>query len=304
MNIDIQLANKIENTISTINDVLFKSKDIPAHKKISVSACIDFLHEEFDREKVAEKCSKKGFNDPNSKYYQKTASDIIDDWEAKRQVSLAYGKNMDNIIEILLSQTNDSEKAKAIDNWKDEVAYDYNPDMQSLLTGFIQFLNFLNESGDYDFVSREKHIYYETPNGNVISGRYDALFEKHLNANSAFDNKTPRYDLLIIDYKTNESIDTKNSYGKKMYGPCFNLDDCSLNHYTVQLYAYYSALVHTYHIIQPEHCNVAIVQFHKKPNQNGVYFTIHAAGFPYNKERFDQIVDYAIAKRLKKNSED
>lgn len=301
MNIDVQLQNKIERKISAINEVIFKEKDIPAHKKISVSTCIDFLHEEFDKEKVAERCSKKGFNDPKSKYYQKTASDIIGDWEAKRQVSLAYGRNMDKIIEILLSQTPDVDKAKAIDNWKDEVAYEYNPDMQAMLTGFIQFLNFLNESGNYDFVSKEQHVYYETPKGNIISGRYDALFERHIqNAK----NESECFDLLIIDYKTNETIEKKSTYGKKMYGPCFNLDDCNLNHYTVQLYAYYSALVHMYHIIKPENCNVAIVQFHKKPNLEGKFFSIHSAGFPYNKERFDQIVDYAIEKRLKKNSED
>ena len=58
---------------------------------MSVSKLIEYMHKEFDKEGVAKKCFEKGFNDPESKYYQMDVNAILESWEAKATESKKYG---------------------------------------------------------------------------------------------------------------------------------------------------------------------------------------------------------------------
>lgn len=49
--------------------------------------------------------------------------------------------------------------------------------------------------------------------------------------------KNDRGDHFILDWKTNERIET-NGYGKSMFGPFYNLPDASFFHYSIQVQIY------------------------------------------------------------------
>lgn len=54
---------------------------------------------------------------------------------------------------------------------------------------------------------------------------------------------------VIIDWKTNSTIDLSNSYGDKMLPPLSHLDDCSYNNYCLQLNTYRLLLARRYQFV-------------------------------------------------------
>lgn len=52
---------------------------------------------------------------------------------------------------------------------------------------------------------------------------------------------------MIVDWKTNAKIEESNRF-QKMLGPCYSLDDCNLNHYSIQTSIYRAALAKTYNL--------------------------------------------------------
>lgn len=259
-----------------------KNKEIEASltsKTLSVSKTIGYLHKEFDKDSVSKKCFEKGFNDPNSKYYQMTQQQILESWERNAAESSAYGSLMDNYIGTFLTKPDD------IEMWKLDNNYDYDQRIHGLCEGFNQFYKIISEKTDYQYICREEKMYIKSNKTNEwINGRFDCLF---------YSEKLNKY--LVIDWKTNGDLSRENKW-EKMYGPLYDKDACDLNEYTVQVQMYKKALSEVYKITSPENIDVYICQFLINPNESGTNFLLHKQGYEYDSNLLDNIIEFAYKK--------
>lgn len=267
--------NEIKQKIREKN----KELEVLVGKSMSVSKIIDFLHKEFAREAVAQKCSDKGFNDPNSKYYQMTPEQIIESWEKTGAESRMYGSMADSYIGTCLTEPDD------VESWKLDNNYDYDPRIKGLCTGFEQFYDVLTNKTDYKYVCREEKMFIKSNKTNEwVNGRFDCLF---------YSEKLNKY--LLIDWKTSGSIDKENKW-EKMFGPLYDKDACNLNEYTIQVQMYKKALSEIYEIASPENIDVYICQFSAEPNETGTNFLLYKEGFAYNSTLLDNVIEFAYKK--------
>ena len=108
----------------------------------------------------------------------------------------------------------------------------------------------------------------------------DAMFIKN-------DAKLPGVqNLLLIDWKNTEKIETSNSY-TKLKGPLYKYDDCELNRYTIQLYIYVYILRKVYRLTDVRIIPL-LVQI------GAVEYAIYAPQIPYSDELVCDIISFAI----------
>lgn len=223
--------------------------------RLSVSKVKSLLTPEFDKVGVATKCSKKGFNDPSSKYYQMTPEMIIESWNKKGEESMSYGRLVDEYAEL-------SFVGGDIKKWKEDNNWNVNERLQAHVHAMDAFKNRLTQSGDIVFVDRERDLYLETKNG-YVRGRLDALF---------YNERLKKW--IIIDWKTDATIEsTPSKWTEKLYGPMSSYPNMSLWLYTLQLYTYKLALLKHYlphgtKVISSDDVSVMVVNLPKAPYHN------------------------------------
>lgn len=249
-------------------------------KTLSVSKCLNYLQIPFDQESAAQRCFEKGFNDPNNKYFQMSKEDILKSWSDKALTSCKYGSLLDNYIGLNLNN-----KAEELENWKLDNSYDYDKRLKGLCDGFDQFYKNLLANTDYKYHSREEQLFITSKEtGNTINGRFDCLF---------YSEKNDRY--LLIDWKSSGSINKDNKW-EKLLGPCFELDACNGNTYTIQTQFYKKALTETYNITTTDKIDTMVCQMSIEPDEFGKNYHIYAPFIEYNSLLLDQIIDFAYKK--------
>ena len=265
----------VEQIIREKNKELYK---LP--KPLSVSKCIEYIKEQFDKEAKAKDMVAKHYNEEDSPYYHKTAEEIIEMWDNKATTSRSYGSNLDDYIGMSLNEQLDE-----LPLWKLDHNFDDDKRLNGICTGFDQYYKLLQEKTDYQYVTRELTLYIKSDKGNYIRGRFDCLF---------YSPSTDRY--LIIDWKNTEKISGKSDYRKKMLGPCFKMDECNLNEYTLQTHFYKKALCETYGITTYDKVDCYICQMLPEALENGNHFLLHKQNFPFEPEFLNKVIDYCVEK--------
>ena len=114
------------------------------------------------------------------------------------------------------------------------------------------------EMGTRVHLNQEKHIKgltdYTPPKDESykLAGTIDALFMKGR-------------VLYIVDWKTNETIKSGNEYHQYMLPPAETLEDCALNHYSLQLNLYERILRKEHYIPQIQEVKKMLI--HLRPNE-------------------------------------
>ena len=254
-----------ELSIATIG----KTREIYSKCKYSVSKIVEAMHEPFDKEGVANKAFSKHFNDPNSKYYHMSVQEIIDSWNAKAELGRNNGKALDTYIGMILEN---HESKDILEKYKASL----NEIAANKCNVFDRFYN-ENIVNKLEFLTREQMLHDETKG---VVGRFDAMFLKN-------DVRTPGVqNLLLIDWKNIEKIETSNSYSK-LKGPLYKYDDCELNRYTIQLYIYVYILRKVYRLT-----DVRIIPLLVQIGTAD--YAIYAPQIPYSDELVCDIISFAI----------
>ena len=262
---------QIDNFLKELNDATKgKSREIYSKCKYSVSKIVEAMHAPFDKESVANKTFSKYFNDPNSKYYHMSVQEIIDSWNAKAELGRNNGKILDTYIGMILEN---HESKDILEKYKTSLSESVATNKCNIFDKFYKE----NVENKLEYVTREQILHDET---NGVVGRFDALFLKN-------DAKLPGVqNLLLIDWKNTEKIETSNLYNK-LKGPLYKYDDCELNRYTIQLYIYVYILRKVYHLNDIRIIPL-LVQI------GSVEYTIYAPQIPYSDELVSDIISFAI----------
>ena len=264
---------------------------------ISISAVLDSMEKEFDRERVVELTYKKHFNNPESQYYQKTKEQILEMWEAKGAESRHYGSMLDDYIGVNLTGNQNDVKLFKMDN-----AYDYDERLHGLCDSFDNFYELMMKSGDVEFVDRERDIYVKVQVQHPITeelvdyyvkGRFDALF---------YNKRTNKW--ILIDWKSSGSIDkVPTRWTEKFLGPMFKWPALNYYRYTNQLHFYKKGLLESY-LPKDTNANDVVVMIVNLPGKiiedSGKNYMTHLAGMNYDPILLDQIFKFGITKQLLK----
>lgn len=262
---------QIDIFLKELNDATKgKSREIYSKCKYSVSKIVEAMHAPFDKEGVANKTFSKYFNDPNSKYYHMSVQEIIDSWNAKAELGRNNGKILDTYIGMILEN---HESKDILEKYKSSLSEIVATNKCNIFDKFYKE----NVENKLDYVTREQILHDETTG---VVGRFDALFLKN-------DAKLPGVkNLLLIDWKNTEKIETSNLYNK-LKGPLYKYDDCELNRYTIQLYIYVYILRKVYHLTDIRIIPL-LVQI------GSVEYAIYAPQIPYSDELVSNIISFAI----------
>lgn len=262
---------QIDNFLKELNDATKgKSREIYSKCKYSVSKIVEAMHAPFDKEGVANKTFSKYFNDPNSKYYHMSVQEIIDSWNAKAELGRNNGKILDTYIGMILEN---HESKDILEKYKSSLSEIVATNKCNIFDKFYKE----NVENKLEYVTREQILHDETTG---VVGRFDALFLKN-------DAKFPGVqNLLLIDWKNTEKIETSNLYNK-LKGPLYKYDDCELNRYTIQLYIYVYILRKVYHLTDIRIIPL-LVQI------GSVEYAIYAPQIPYSDELVSDIISFAI----------
>lgn len=223
------MSNLILNNILETNDKI----EINKKEFISVSKIIDNISNKFDKEKQSLKCFEKYFNDINSKYYQMTQEQILEQWEEKSKIGKSNGSMLDEFIDFYIKTIYD-DTAKTvhsieIENFLSNKVYYDNKNLFNKCLNFIRFYEAYILKNNIQFIGNE---IWMIDNINKVRGRLDALFSY-------------RNELLVIDWKQTENITTENKWDN-LLGPMSIYSDCDLNKYTIQVYLYKFILKNIY----------------------------------------------------------
>ena len=262
---------QIDNFLKELNDATKgKSREIYSKCKYSVSKIVEAMHAPFDKESVANKTFSKYFNDPNSKYYHMSVQEIIDSWNVKAELGRNNGKILDTYIGMILEN---HESKDILEKYKTSLSEIVATNKCNIFDKFYKE----NVENKLEYITREQILHDET---NGVVGRFDALFLKN-------DAKLPGVqNLLLIDWKNTEKIETSNLYNK-LKGPLYKYDDCELNRYTIQLYIYVYILRKVYHLTDIRIIPL-LVQI------GSVEYAIYAPQIPYSDELVSDIISFAI----------
>lgn len=266
----VYIMTQIDDFLKELSDATIgKTREIYSKCKYSVSKIVEVMHEPFDKEGVANKTFSKHFNDPNSKYYHMSVQEIIASWNAKAELGRNNGKVLDTYIGMILENHESKEILEKYKASLNEIA-------ANKCNVFDKFYN-ENIVNKLEFLTREQMLHDETKG---VVGRFDAMFLKN-------DVRTPGVqNLLLIDWKNTEKIETSNSYSK-LKGPLYKYDDCELNRYTIQLYIYVYILRKVYHLT-----DVRIIPLLVQIGT--VDYAIYAPQIPYSDELVCDIISFAI----------
>ena len=166
----------------------------------------------FDADKIIKQIinSRKHKTDPEYKYYQMTAGQIMDMWNANRDGAASSGTNMHYDIECYYNQMEVS---------NDSIEYRY-------------FQNFLRENPHLHAYRTEWTIFHEELK---IAGSVDMIYEN------------PDGTLLIYDWKRCKEIIKENLYGGTATTECIkHLPDTNFWHYSLQLNTYKTIIEEKY----------------------------------------------------------
>ena len=262
---------QIDIFLKELNDATKgKSREIYSKCKYSVSKIVEAMHAPFDKECVANKTFSKYFNDPNSKYYHMSVQEIIDSWNVKAELGRNNGKILDTYIGMILEN---HESKDILEKYKSSLSESVATNKCNIFDKFYKE----NVENKLEYITREQILHDET---NGVVGRFDALFLKN-------DAKLPGVqNLLLIDWKNTEKIETSNLYNK-LKGPLYKYDDCELNRYTIQLYIYVYILRKVYHLTDIRIIPL-LVQI------GSVEYAIYAPQIPYSDELVSDIISFAI----------
>lgn len=262
---------QIDNFLKELNDATKgKSREIYSKCKYSVSKIVEAMHAPFDKESVANNTFSKYFNDPNSKYYHMSVQEIIDSWNVKAELGRNNGKILDTYIGMILEN---HESKDILEKYKTSLSEIVATNKCNIFDKFYKE----NVENKLEYVTREQILHDETTG---VVGRFDALFLKN-------DAKLPGVqNLLIIDWKNTEKIETSNLYNK-LKGPLYKYDDCELNRYTIQLYIYVYILRKVYHLTDIRIIPL-LVQI------GSVEYAVYAPQIPYSDELVSDIISFAI----------
>lgn len=188
---------------------------------------------------------------------------------------------LDDYIGVVLTGNDADKELYKLDN-----DLDNDERLKGLVSSFDNFYNILSRSGDMEFITREKAIYLDLGEGNVINGRFDALF---------YNKRTGKY--VIIDWKSSKSIDVNNQW-QKLLGPLKTFDDCNYNTYTIQGYFYKTALLNGYlpEGTSEDDVEFLIVQLPGFVIDGNNNFKIYKPAFKYDKDLMMKIFNFAISK--------
>lgn len=244
-------------------------KEIYKICKYSVSKIVDTLHEPFDKEGVARKTFAKYFNDENSKYYHMSVEDILSNWEEKAKIGRNNGQALDNYIGMILEKKESEEILNKFKESSSEI-------VKKKCKLFDKFYKD-NIENKLEFITREQILH--DPIYTEVVGRFDAIFTKGEN-------------LLLIDWKNTEKIETENRWAK-LRGPLYKYDDCELNRYTIQLYIY-TYLLRTMYELKDIKIIPLLVQIGSES------YMIYSPQIPYSDKLVEDIIEYAKAEINKK----
>lgn len=273
-----ELVKKIEE----VNEEVKKNMT----KYLSISQVLGMLVEPFDSKGVAQKTHDKHFNNPESQYYQMSVEQIMEAWSAKGAESCKYGSLLDDYIGMNLNQ----EPAAKLEMWKLDNNYDWDERLNNLVKSFEQFMDLVNKSGDMEFITREKTLYYKVPNTDYyIKGRFDALF---------YNKRTNKY--VVVDWKSSGSVDKKKTpWTKNLFGPMMKYPALNWYTYTTQVHFYKLALLHSGYLpegTKPEDIEVLIVQLPGHECTDNKMYEIHKQAFDFDADLLNKLFMYASKK--------
>ena len=280
------------NLLGNLKELIANIKDNYLSNVISVSKIKTLIVPKFDGETVAAGLESRYFNDPTSKYYQRTKETILESWADKGAESKEYGKLLDSTVEQILEIQDEEEfEMFILDN-----NYEYDERFAEIVDTFMKFYTDLFNKGYIEYVGREIPVYYNNP-GNDLSviGRIDALF---------YNRKANKW--MIIDWKSDEKIKTDvNCYTERCLGPAKSLYNLSWYLYTIQLHTYKAALLQNYlpEGTKPEDVEVYICNIPQKPYQdendlvkNNHNYKLFGEAFNYDEELLNKIYVFSMKK--------
>lgn len=280
----LQLIREI-NANNGINEKGFKDE----RGSISVHKIIETLFSPFDADAISQRLYSKYHKDRSSKYYGKTAEDIMEMWKLSGSRAIAIGSRVDDTIRKFFTLLKDTNTAieeqrrildKAIrkidvDEFNEAWRAEWRGYYRGCMASFFEFLKSLNGQ-EWEFIGTEVPMYDPTHN---ILGRADCILRQG-------DH------LILIDWKTDQEISTSNQF-QKMLGPMEGYQDTKLNKYTMQVYIYKWMMQHVYGIntqITP-----VIIKLNSTPEGDTIAPpTILEPKIPYYSEDIDEIIEYAL----------
>lgn len=251
---------------------------------LSISAVLGLIQKPFDQQAVAEKTFNKHFNNPESQYYQKTIEEICEMWSAKGAESCRYGSLLDDYIGVNLTGTPDELELYKLDN-----DVDGDERLKGLTESFDNFYKLIMQSGDMEFIDREKTVYYKLDENHYIKGRFDALWR---------NKRTGKW--VIIDWKSSGEVDKKRSpWTENLLGPANIYPALNWYTYTIQLYFYKKTLVDSGYLPEGttyDDVEVMIVQLPGHICEGGQNYQIHRPAFPFDCDFLDKVFNFAVKK--------
>ena len=244
-------------------DHSYISPDEPERKWLSVTGIISKFKEKFDQKAVAATVVKK----KKSKWYGMHPDEVIAIWNKETNRALKMGTWYHN------ARENEVDACQTIQRQGVDL-----PIVRSL------------ENTDYK----------EAPSQRLSPGIYPEHF-MYLDS-STICGQADRVEVIgdtvdVYDYKTNKKID-KTSYtdwqgvSKKMYAPLNHLDDCNMNHYTIQLSIYmYMILKHNRHL-KPGKIVITHIKF-EIDHLDGNGYPVIATG-PDGEPIVEKVTDYEV----------
>jgi hypothetical protein len=204
-----------------------------------VSTLVHTFQEHFDTEAVAQRTFERNFNNPESKYYQMTVEQIIQNWKDISSTACQKGSERHNFGEsVFWFMVGKPENI--IDEFKDRRKQDedgrwYMESQYPKEDAVVKFWKDLVSVGSVIPILAENKVY----DTNIMySGTFDLLcyYDAELDGKSA-----SKSGLYCLDYKTNVDL-YKNFGNKKLLAPFDELLDMSLSVYKLQIAAYVNCL--------------------------------------------------------------
>jgi len=187
---------------------------------MSVTGFVSSVFPVFDAKKMSQQCTK------SRKYAGKSAEDIELEWETNGKEAARLGTMMHQAIEIGINTG----------YWDEEF-----PEMEAAKTVYGSIIVEKNVTQYFC----EAMIYNNSP---FLPGTVDILY-KH----------PTRDEFYIGDWKRTDKVE-KRGYGKGCIGPFVDIEDNSLNRYSLQLHIYRYILIKCYGFNVPS-SNLFIVAF-------------------------------------------
>lgn len=234
------MASYLYKLNSHVNDQYIEF-DEPTHvytvkgnnKYTSVTTWNHSHFEHFDAGDVIKRMEEKGtLQDPSSKYFGKTKSEILEMWKKNGKEASESGTKTHLHVEYFYNKMNVAD---------DSVEYQY-------------FMNFVNDHPNLEAYRTEWCVYDEDLK---VAGSIDMVFKNKENG-----------EFYIYDWKRSKGIVYENPYGKTAITSCINhISDSNFWHYALQLNVYRRILKLHYNIEITKLCLVVLHPNNKNYNE-------------------------------------